>query len=72
MLGGLVGGLARDLCLGDMARAIEEDVYATAAAFGGMLALALLLFTNLAQWQSALCGAVLVLALRGMKKIKIA
>ena len=72
VLGGLVGGLARDLCLGDMARAIEEDMYATAAAFGGMLALALLLFTNLAQWQSALCGAVLVLALRGMKKIKIA
>ena len=71
VLGGLVGGLARDLCLGDMARAIEEDMYATAAAFGGMLALALLLFTNFAQWQSALCGAVLVLALRGMKKIKI-
>ena len=36
ILGGLVGGIARDLCLGDMARAVEEDMYATAAAFGGM------------------------------------
>ena len=71
VLGGLVGGLTRDLCLGDMARAVEEDMYATAAAFGGMLALALLLFTNIAQWQSALCGAVLVLVLRGMRKVKI-
>ena len=71
VLGGLVGGLTRDLCLGDMARAVEEDMYATAAALGGMLAMAILLFTNLAQWQSALCGAVLVLALRGMRKLKI-
>ena len=71
VLGGLVGGLTRDLCLGDMARAVEEDMYATAAALGGMLAMSILLFTNLAQWQSALCGAVLVLALRGMRKLKI-
>ena len=70
VLGGLVGGLTRDLCLGDMARAVEEDMYATAAAFGGMLALAMLLFTNFAQWQCALCGVVLVLVLRGMKKVK--
>ena len=71
VLGGLVGGLTRDLCLGDMARAVEEDMYATAAALGGMLAMSILLFTNLSQWQSALCGAVLVLVLRGMRKLKI-
>ena len=70
VLGGLVGGLVRDLCLGDMARVVEEEVYATAAALGGMLTLAMLLFTGLPQWQSALCGAVLVLALRGMRKVK--
>jgi hypothetical protein len=36
-----------------------------------MLALSLLLFCGLGQWQSALCGAVLVLALRGVRKVKI-
>lgn len=71
VLGGIVGGLARDVCLGDMARLVEEEMYATAAALGGMLALAILLLTNIPQWQSALCGAVLVLVLRGMRKIKI-
>ena len=70
VLGGLAGGIMRDLCLGDMARVVEEDMYATAAAFGGMVTLGVMLFTNLATWQSALCGAVLVLALRGMKKVK--
>ncbi len=72
ILGGLVGGIARDLCLGDMARAVEEDMYATAAAFGGMLTLAVMLLTNLHPWQSALCGALLVFILRGIRKIKIA
>ena len=71
VLGGLVGGLTRDLCLGDMARAVEEDMYATAAALGGMLTLAVLLFTGLSPWQGALCGSVLVFALRSMRKIKI-
>ena len=71
VLGGIVGGLARDLCLGDMARVVEEEMYATAAALGGMLTLALMLLTSLAQWQCALGGAVLVLALRGMRKVKI-
>lgn len=71
VLGGLVGGITRDLCLGDMARVVEEDMYATAAALGGMVALATMLFTGFAPWQSALCGAVLVLALRGMRKVKI-
>lgn len=71
ILGGLVGGIARDLCLGDMARAVEEDMYATAAAFGGMLALTMMLLTNLDPWQSALCGALLVVVLRGVKKVKI-
>ena len=72
ILGGLVGGIARDLCLGDMARAVEEEMYATAAAFGAMLSLAVMMLTNLDPWQSALFGALLVLALRGMKKVKIA
>ena len=71
VLGGIVGGLARDLCLGDMARVVEEEMYATAAALGGMLTLALMLLTSLAQWQCALGGAVLVLTLRGMRKVKI-
>jgi len=71
VLGGLAGGITRDLCLGDMARVVEEDMYATAAAFGGMVALATMLFTGIAPWQSALCGSVLVLILRGMRKIKI-
>lgn len=70
VLGGIVGGLVRDLCLGDMARVVEEEMYATAAALGGMVTLALLLLTSLPQWQNALCGAVLVLILRGMRKIK--
>ena len=69
-LGGLAGGLVRDICLGDMARAVEEDMYATAAALGSMLALILLLIAGLGPWQSALCGSVLVLALRGMRKVK--
>ena len=72
ILGGLVGGIARDLCLGDMARAVEEEMYATAAAFGAMLSLAVMMLTNLDPWQSALFGALLVLVLRGMKKVKIA
>lgn len=72
ILGGLVGGIARDLCLGDMARAVEEEMYATAAAFGAMLSLAVMMLTDLDPWQSALFGALLVLALRGMKKVKIA
>ena len=53
-----------------MARVVEEEMYATAAALGGMVTLALLLLTSLPQWQNALCGAVLVLILRGMRKIK--
>ena len=72
ILGGLVGGIARDLCLGDMARAVEEEMYATAAAFGAMLSLAVMMLTNLDPCQSALFGALLALALRGMKKVKIA
>ena len=72
ILGGLAGGIARDLCLGDMARAVEEEMYATAAAFGAMLSLAVMMLTNLDPCQSALFGALLVLALRGMKKVKIA
>ena len=71
ILGGLVGGIARDLCRGDMARVVEEEMYATAAAFGGMLALTMMLLTNLDSWQSALCGALLVVVLRGVKKVKI-
>lgn len=70
VLGGLVGGLVRDLCLGDMARAVEEDMYATAAAFGGMLVLSVMLLARLEPWQSALAGALLTIILRGMRKGK--
>lgn len=68
VLGGLAGGLVRDICLGDVARAVDEDMYATAAALGAMLALALLLLGGLQEWQCALAGAALVLCLRGIKK----
>lgn len=71
VIGGLAGGLVRDVCLGDMARAVEEDMYATAAALGGMLALALLLLGGLPEWLCALSGAAVALALRGMKKAVI-
>lgn len=70
VLGGLVGGIARDLCLGDMARAVEEDMYATAAAFGAMLALSVMLLTSIPPWQCALSGALMVLVLRGVRKVK--
>lgn len=44
VLTGLTGGLVRDMALGDVARAVEESLYATAAALGAMLTLALLLY----------------------------
>lgn len=68
VIGGLAGGLARDLCLGDIARAVDEDLYATAAAIGCMLTLALQLFCGLPVWQCALAGAALALVLRGVRK----
>ena len=66
VLAALTGGSARDIALGDMARFVEENMYATAAAFGAMLALAVLIILHLPAWQSALCGALLSLALRGI------
>lgn len=68
VLGGLAGGLVRDICLGDVARAVDEDMYATAAALGSMLTLALLLLASLPGWQCALAGAVLALCLRGARR----
>lgn len=60
----LAGGLARDLCLGDVASPVEKDLYATAAALGATLALALLLGAGLPGWQCALAGAALCMVLR--------
>lgn len=64
VLAGLAGGLVRDMALGDVARAVEESLYATAAALGALLTLALLLYVPLPDWQSVLAGAALVLLLR--------
>ncbi len=66
VLAALTGGSVRDIALGDMARFVEENMYATAAAFGAMLALAVMICFHLPVWQCALCGALLTLALRGV------
>lgn len=72
LVAALVGGLVRDVCLGDTARAVEEDLYATAAALGGMLALALLVFAHMTDWQCAAVGAALTLLLRWRRRGKTA
>lgn len=64
VLAGLAGGLLRDMALGDMARAVEESLYATAAALGALLTLALLLYVPVPDWQSVLAGAAFVMLLR--------
>ena len=72
LVAALVGGLVRDMCLGDIARAVEEDLYATAAALGGMFALALLVLAHLSHWQCAAIGAALTLLLRWGRRNKTA
>lgn len=64
---GLAGGFVRDAALGDIARLVEEDMYAAAAALGAMLGLALLWYAQLAAWICALAGASLALALRRLR-----
>ena len=63
----LAGGVVRDVALGDSARFVEEDLYATAAALGAMLTLTVLMYGGAAPWQSALAGCGLVLVLRGLR-----
>ena len=63
----LTGGFVRDVALGDMARFVEEDMYATAAALGSLLALAVLLYARLPAWQCALAGAASALLLRRLR-----
>ena len=67
VLSALAGGVVRDVALGDSARFVEEDLYATAAALGAMLALAVLMYGGTAPWLCALAGCGLVLVLRGLR-----
>lgn len=67
VLAALVGNSVRDVALGDMARFVEEDMYATAALFGSMLSLVVLLYAHLPAWICALLGALLTLVLRGRR-----
>lgn len=62
---GTVGGLLRDVCLGDIPRALEAEFYVTAAAVGCMFTLALghLGMTDTIQ---IIGGTVLVVALRSV------
>ena len=70
VLSALAGGLVRDVALGDTARLVEEDSYATAAALGVMLALVALLYGGMPLWMCALacCGLVLVLRALRLRK----
>ena len=70
VLAALAGGLVRDVALGDTARLVEEDSYATAAALGVMLALVALLYGGMPLWMCALacCGLVLVLRALRLRK----
>lgn len=67
VLTALIGGFVRDVALGDMARLVEDYLYATAAALGAMLALATLMFGKMPPWQCALAGCGLVLVLRALR-----
>lgn len=67
VLTALAGGLLRDVALGDMARLVEDYLYATAAALGAMLTLATLMYGKMPAWQCALTGSGLVLVLRGLR-----
>ncbi|MDR2573421.1 MAG: TRIC cation channel family protein [Desulfovibrio sp.] len=64
LLSGLAGSLARDMALGDTARAVEEPLYATAAVLGILPAQALLLYGLCRPWQAALAGAAVIALLR--------
>jgi uncharacterized membrane protein YeiH len=64
----LAGSLARDMALGDTARAIEEPLYATAAFLGMLLTLGLLAYGLGKPWQCALAGAALIIALRFLRR----
>ncbi|MDR2054419.1 MAG: TRIC cation channel family protein [Desulfovibrio sp.] len=67
VLSALVGGLVRDMALGDAARAVGEPMYATAAVFGVLLTLALTAYGLGRPWQCALAGAALIVALRFLR-----
>lgn len=67
VLSSLVGGLVRDMALGDTARATGEPLYATAAVFGVLLTLALTAYGIGRPWQCALSGAALIVALRFLR-----
>jgi uncharacterized membrane protein YeiH len=67
LLSGLAGGLVRDTLLGNTALAMEEDLYATAAALGAVVSLACVWHARLPPWQCALAGAACILLLRAFR-----
>ena len=68
LLIGLAPGLLRDMALGDVAQAVEEDWYATSLALGCMLTI--LLLTVAKPLIAVPCGCLLVLALRFWRRGK--
>jgi uncharacterized membrane protein YeiH len=68
VLSGLAGGILRDVILGEPARAIEEDYYATAAVMGAVLTVALFLYARCSDWQAALTGAAFTALLRLLRR----
>lgn len=77
MVNGLAPGLIRDISLGDTAMLVDQDWYATAAALGCIVTLAVFLWLAvglITEWTAAhaevsaiCCGFFTVLALRGWK-----
>lgn len=64
---GLAGSLVRDILQGNTALALEEDLYATAAALGAAVSLVLVRQVHLPPWQCALGGAACILLLRAFR-----
>lgn len=64
---GLAGSLVRDILQGNTALALEEDLYATAAALGAAVSLVLARQVHLPPWQCALGGAACILLLRAFR-----
>ena len=64
---GLAGSLVRDILQGNTALALEEDLYATAAALGAAVSLVLVRQVHLPPWQCAFGGAACILLLRAFR-----
>lgn len=80
LINGLAPGLVRDMALGDTAMLVESDWYATAAALGCVIAIAVLIWLSLGwitEWTaahadevSALAGFCVVVLIKGWKGSK--